>query len=150
MAVAIHATLCGNNALKKSVTVRGTARCSDSIVVVLESMSGRIDRNTEQALHRFMALVSQSYRTCGAILYGSRARGDHTPDSDADLLVLLEGEHLRFLPTKLAMTDLAYDVLLETGLYISPLPVWTDEWEHPEAWSNPDLLRNIAREGVHL
>jgi hypothetical protein len=40
----------------------------------------------------------------------------------------------RFVPTKLAMTDLAYDVVLETGLYISPLPVWTYEWEHPEEW----------------
>lgn len=97
-----------------------------------------------------MARVSQQFRTRGAILYGSRARGDHLPESDADLLILLEGERQRFVPTKLAMTDLAYDVLLETGLYISPLPVWADEWEHPEAWSNPELLRNIAREGIHL
>lgn len=97
-----------------------------------------------------MARASQQYPTRGAILYGSRARGDHRPESDADLLILLEGERQRFVPTKLAMTDLAYDVLLETGLYISPLPVWADEWEHPEAWSNPDLLRNIAREGIHL
>ena len=73
-----------------------------------------------------MALVARQYRTRGAILYGSRARGDHGPASDADLLVLLEGEHQRFIPTKLALTDLAYDVLLDTGLYISALPVWTD------------------------
>ncbi len=119
-------------------------------VVAFELMNGRIDRTTEQALQRFMALVSQHYRTRGAILYGSRARGDHGPGSDADLLVLLEGEHRRFVPTKLAMTDLAYDVLLETGLYISPLPVWSVEWEHPDAWSSPDLLRNIAREGIRL
>ncbi len=48
------------------------------------------------------------------------------------------------------MTDLGYEVLLETGLYISPLPVWSVEWEHPDAWSSPDLLRNIAREGIRL
>jgi predicted nucleotidyltransferase len=110
----------------------------------------RIDSATSLALQRFMARVAQQYRTRGAILYGSRARGDHRPDSDADLMVLLEGEHERFVPTKLALTDLAYDVLLETGLCISPLPVWTDEWEHPEEWLNPELLRNIAREGVRL
>jgi len=113
-------------------------------------MNARIERTTEHAVQRFMASVSQHYRTRGAILYGSRARGDHAPDSDVDLLVLLEGERQRFVPTKLAMTDLAYEILLETGLYISALPVWTDEWEHPEVWSNPDLLRNIAREGIHL
>jgi predicted nucleotidyltransferase len=119
-------------------------------VVAFASMNARIERSTEHALRRFMASVSQHYRTRGAILYGSRARGDHDPDSDVDLLVLLEGERQRFVPTKLAMTDLAYEILLETGLYISALPVWTDEWEHPEVWSNPDLLRNIAREGIHL
>ena len=86
----------------------------------------------------------------GAIVFGSRARGTHRPDSDADVAVLLRGEHQRFLPTKLAMADLAFDVLLETGIAISPLPVWIDEWEHPETYSNPALLQTIAREGVWL
>lgn len=109
-----------------------------------------IDPETARALRRFLASVGERFRTRGAILYGSRARGDHRPDSDADVMVLLDGEHQRFLATKLAMTDLAYDVLLETGVYISALPVWTDEWEHPEHWSNPALLHRIAQEGVPL
>ncbi len=86
----------------------------------------------------------------GAIVFGSRARGTHRPDSDADVAVLLAGDHQRFLTTKLAMGDVAFDVLLETGIHISPLPVWLDEWEHPENYSNPALLDNIAREGVRL
>jgi hypothetical protein len=45
------------------------------------------------------------------------------------------------------MADVAFDVLLETGINITPLPVWLDEWEHPKTSSNPALLRNIAREG---
>jgi predicted nucleotidyltransferase len=36
----------------------------------------------------------------GAIVYGSRARGTHRPDSDADVAVLLRGEHQRFLTAK--------------------------------------------------
>ncbi len=84
------------------------------------------------------------------LLDGSRARGTHRPDSDADVAVLLRGEHRRLLPTALAMADVAYDVLLETGINIAPLPIWMDEWEHPETYSNPALLRNIAREGVRL
>lgn len=48
------------------------------------------------------------------------------------------------------MADVAYDVLLETDINISPLPVWLDEWEHPETYPNPGLLRSIAREGVRL
>lgn len=86
----------------------------------------------------------------GAIVYGSRARGTHRPDSDADVAVLLNGEHLRFLTTKLAMADVAFEVLLDTGINISPLPVWVDEWEKPENYSNPALLRSIAKEGICL
>lgn len=110
----------------------------------------RIDHDTEEAVRRFLSLIASRYDMAGAIIYGSRARGTHRPDSDADVAVLLNGEHQRFLTTKLAMADVAFDVLLETGVNISPLPVWLDEWDHPENYSNPALLRNIAREGVRL
>ncbi|MEO6319757.1 MAG: nucleotidyltransferase domain-containing protein [Polaromonas sp.] len=109
-----------------------------------------IDHDTEAAVRRFITLMTGQFDMAGAIVYGSRARGTHRPDSDADVAVLLRGEHQRFLPTALAMSDVAFDVLLETGINISPLPVWLDEWEHPEHYSNPALLHNIAREGVRL
>ncbi len=48
------------------------------------------------------------------------------------------------------MADMAFDVLLETGITISLFPVWLDEWKHPEDYPNPALLRNIAQEGVRL
>ena len=110
----------------------------------------RIDHDTEEAVRRFLALISSRYDLAGAIVYGSRARGTHRPDSDADVAVLLCGEHQRFLTVKLDMADIAFDVLLETGILVSPLPIWLDEWEHPENYSNPALLRNISREGDRL
>jgi uncharacterized protein len=110
----------------------------------------KIDHDTEEAVRRFQTLLAPDYSVAGAIVYGSRARGTHRPDSDADVAVLLTGEHQRMLPTTLAMADIAYDVLLETGINISPLPVWTDEWSHPERFSNPALLHNIARDGIRL
>ncbi len=109
-----------------------------------------IDLDTRRAVKRFLGLLADRYDTAGAIVYGSRARGTHRSDSDADVAVLLSGKHQRFLSTKLAMADIAFDVLLETGINISPLPIWLDEWEHPERYSNPSLLHNIAREGVRV
>lgn len=44
----------------------------------------------------------------------------------------------------------SYDVLLETGIRIQPLPIWEEEWAQPEAYSNPRLLDSIRREGVRL
>lgn len=111
---------------------------------------GPIDQDSERAIRRFLALLPDRYDVAAAIVFGSRARGTHRPESDADVAVLLRGEHQRFLPTKLDMADIAFDVLLETGIAISPLLVWLDEWEHPETYSNPGLLQNIAREGIRL
>jgi antitoxin ChpS len=57
--------------------------------------------------------------------------------------VLLRGHQGKFVDAKLAMADIAYDVLLETGIRIQPLPIWEDDWEHPESYSNP-RLSNIS------
>jgi len=109
-----------------------------------------IDPATERAVRMFMQQIASQYDVAGVVLFGSRARQTYRPDSDADVAVLLSGPHQRFLPTKLAMADVAFDVLLETSVNISPFPIWLDEWEHPEAYSNPRLLNNIANEGIRL
>lgn len=110
----------------------------------------RLDHATDAAVRRFVDLISSRYDIVDTIVFGSRARGTYRPDSDADVAVLLAGEHRRFLSTKLEMADFAYDVMLETGIRISPLPIWLDEWERPADYSNPELLENIARDGVRL
>lgn len=109
-----------------------------------------LDPATDFATHAFLERVRARFDVAEAFLFGSRARGDFLPDSDADVVVLLRGKPGKLLPTKLEMSDIAYDVLLDTGINVSPLPVWLDEWAHPEVYSNPSLLENIAREGVRL
>lgn len=110
----------------------------------------RIDPATDQATHAFLERVAAQFDVTGAILFGSRARGDFSPDSDADVAILLRGTPGKFVSTKLDMSDIAYDVLLDTGINVSPLPLWLSEWAHPEVYSNPRLLENIAREGIRL
>ena len=109
-----------------------------------------IDTQTEKAIRTFVTQVAEQYDLAGAILFGSRARKSHRPDSDADIAVLLHGGIGKFVATKLAMADIAYDVLLDTGIRIQPLPIWEEEWAHPETYSNPSLLHNIEREGIRL
>lgn len=110
----------------------------------------RLDADTERTARMFVHRLGGQYDMTGAILFGSRARRTHRPDSDADVAVLLRGFRGRFLATKLAMADIAFDVLLETGIRVQPLPIWEDEWAHPERYSNPRLLEKIAKEGVRL
>jgi hypothetical protein len=46
--------------------------------------------------------------------------------------------------------DIAYEVLLDTGVLIQPLPIWEDEWKHPQRYKNPALLQHIDSEGIRL
>lgn len=109
-----------------------------------------VDREPANAARAFVERLSSRYPISEAILFGSRARGYFRPDSDADIAVLLRGRRGRFVDTKLAMADVAYDVLLETGVRIQPLPIWEDDWAHPESYSNPRLLEIINRDGIRL
>ena len=112
-----------------------------------------LDAATAKTVAEFLARVSRVFDVQQAILFGSRAKGTFTNDSDADVVVLLAGNSSqkgKFMATKLAMADVAFDVLLDTGIRIEPLPVWEDEWAQPDNYRNPLLLRNIERDGVLL
>jgi len=82
-------------------------------------------------------------RLAGVVLFGSYARGDAGPDSDVDLLVLLEGPVERWAETA-RLADLAYGVELETGLLLSLIPRTTAEYRAAET----PLLCNVHAEGV--
>lgn len=109
-----------------------------------------LDSVTDYAVRAFVDRLAGRFDVAWAVVYGSRARHEHRQDSDADVAVILHGAKGPFLDTKLAMADVAYDVLLETGVLIQPLPIWEEEWAHPEAFMNPALLRNISRDGVRI
>lgn len=109
-----------------------------------------IDPKTANAARIFLDLVSKRYGVDHAILFGSCARGTHGPESDADVAVVLTGTHGERVNVALEMADIAFDVLLDTGVLVQALPFWQDEMEHPEQFSNPGLIENIRREGIRL
>ena len=109
-----------------------------------------LPRTTLQATRAFAARIASADPTQQTILFGSRARGTAHAESDADVAVVLKGATGHFIHTKMAMNDIAYDILPDTGIRIQPLPVREEGWTHPKRYSNPQLLRNIAREGIAL
>ena len=48
------------------------------------------------------------------------------------------------------MASIAFDVMLEIGILVEALPLWRDQLECPERFSNPALIANIRREGLTL
>src|ERR1700761_4976104 len=108
-----------------------------------------IDSETRGALRSFLARLPKELRVEHALLYGSRARGNHRPDSDADLALILtaQADDWELLWN---LSGLAYDVYVETGVMIQPVLLSSEDWAHPDGFIRPSLLRNITREGIPL
>lgn len=109
-----------------------------------------MDPKIETGVRHFLARIPERYDLAGALLYGSRARENGGPESDADLAVLLRGSAGDRAEAAIELAGLAFDVLLDTGILLDPLPLWEDEWNHPERFGNPALIAEIRRDGVRL
>lgn len=107
-----------------------------------------VDPKTERAVRAFLERISERYPVVEARLFGSRSRERHNLQSDADLAVLLRGPRGDAIDVGVDMAGVAFDVLMDTEILVSPLPIWEEEWAHPEAYSNPRLLENIRRDGI--
>jgi predicted nucleotidyltransferase len=109
-----------------------------------------LDAETERAARLFLRRIEGRYRMIEGLVFGSRARGTHRADSDADVAVLLEGAAGNRYQVSGDMAAIAFDVMMETGVLVDPLPLWEDELERPELFGNPSLIANIRREGLRL
>jgi uncharacterized protein len=109
-----------------------------------------IDGNTRRSVDMFLARIKDSYPVSAAYLYGSRARGDHRADSDADLAVIVEGPKRGTVDVAVEMANFEADVLVETGILVSAMPIWIEDWDDPAGHANPWLVANIKREGLPL
>ena len=108
-----------------------------------------LDPDTESAVRDFLARIPADIRPERAILFGSRARGEHKPDSDADLALILH-ERGNDGQTLMMLGGLAYYVFLDTGILIQPVPIAIEDWLNPEAFPRPGFLKNVEREGIVL
>ena len=82
-----------------------------------------------------------------AILYGSEARGDARPESDIDVLILLDGDK-RDLKREDEISGALYEIELNHGVIISPMIMLKKQWEN-RPFKTPFYI-NITNEGIKL
>jgi len=78
--------------------------------------------------------------------YGSRIRGDSSPDSDLDLVVELSNPSPG---DKHAVHDAAWEIGLEEGILISAIVVSEEVFEHGRLSHSP-FACNVKREGIEV
>jgi predicted nucleotidyltransferase len=82
------------------------------------------------------------------ILYGSYARGDARPDSDIDVMILVDGKLEEINRSGRLFSKLASDIDLEYGVCVSPLIKDADTFDY---WKDAlPFYRNIDTEGIRL
>jgi uncharacterized protein len=101
----------------------------------------------EELLQRFKQSLAGKVRISKMILFGSRARGDSEPDSDMDVLVILDEPVCK--QSRDIVSDYAWELGFEAGIVVVPVVVSRDTWEHgPEQASL--LARAVREEGVSI
>jgi tRNA nucleotidyltransferase (CCA-adding enzyme) len=79
------------------------------------------------------------------ILYGSEARGDARPDSDIDLLILVNKENITEQERQGIMNPL-FEVGYETGVLINPIVLLEKQWGKVVT----PFYENVMKEGIVL
>ncbi len=82
------------------------------------------------------------------ILYGSYARGDFRPDSDVDIMILLDLSDIDIKKYRHQLSDMTFDFNMDYDIDIKPI---AKNEEHYRKWiDNYPFYSNVNREGVRL
>ena len=112
---------------------------SEELKLIIMRRPDIVDRIREEA-HKMSSEVQ-------TILYGSEARGDARPDSDIDLLILVNKDKLSYIDKDRIIAPF-YDIELDTGIIISTLIMPRKEWENRPILT--PFQYNVNKEGITL
>jgi predicted nucleotidyltransferase len=102
---------------------------------------------SDPIIERFLSLVLPfGVNIKEVYLFGSRCRGDWRPDSDYDILIVVDRKD-RDLISKLY--DAVMDILLDTGRLISLKIFIVSEFNRLKSIPTP-FMNNVIKEGIKL
>jgi len=102
--------------------------------------------NERKALQVFIHQLQDIYsnQILQTILYGSKARGDSTPDSDIDVLIILNQEDLQ---TRNQILTIASRVSLDHDVLLNPVIVGEARYKRQQGFT---FYQNAVRDAIQL
>jgi len=106
-----------------------------------------LNERTKQVLLACRDAVCQSYPDASIVLYGSQARGQAGPESDLNLLVLLNSGVSSEITR--SIRDMLYEIGLQNDIVISVIVRSLDTW-NSAIWQATALYKEIEKEGINV
>ena len=102
-----------------------------------------INKSREIAITKFSSKVNNLLKNnlVDILIYGSVARGEAKIDSDIDVIVVVKRNAFK---NQMKLAAIAFDVLLETGEYISVQTMKSKDLNRDTIF-----LHNVRREAIH-
>ena len=113
-------------------------------------MKKNITNNINPVLNEFISRVKilLGKRLKKIILYGSYARGDYNDYSDIDIMILTDFSDMEIEEYRDKISDIAFDIELNTGYIISPILRNIDIFNMRTNYI--PFYQNVEQEGVVL
>lgn len=109
-------------------------------------MSRILDEILKKYVEDVRKIYGENLRTI--ILYGSYARGDFKPDSDIDLMILVDLSDDEIKRKGHVLSDLTFDYNFDNNLEIMPI---VKNLDHFNKWIRAyPFYNNVKNEGVEL
>lgn len=107
-----------------------------------------LNESEQTAVHTFLQKLRQGYGETiqQTILFGSKARGESSPDSDIDILIVVAEESW---PLRDEISVIAARISLEYDVLISPRVIGQHRWQRMMQ-DQFNLYKNVVKEGIPL
>jgi len=103
--------------------------------------------NSDLILEKITRAIHKQDPTAQAFLFGSRARGDNKPDSDWDIVILVNSQSVTD-EIEDKFRDVLYNIELESGqiisIFIYPKSLWNKTLKYSP------LYKAVKKEGIKL
>jgi predicted nucleotidyltransferase len=103
--------------------------------------------SSDVILENITKAIHKQDPTAQAFLFGSRARGDHKPDSDWDIIILVNNQSVTN-EIEDRFRDVLYNIELESGQIISTFIYPKSFWDKTLKYS--PLYEAVEKEGIKL
>jgi predicted nucleotidyltransferase len=100
------------------------------------------------ALHQLYHKLTDALALRDVILFGSKARGTFNPDSDLDVLAIIQEP--KTWKTREQVSDLCLEVNLEYDTNITCSLESSIHWDDPEGDMWPSFRENVMEEGIRI